>query len=137
MLVGLLEPEAAILDDSPREPAEGDIKLLFEEARQRRRRRILLAGLSLCVALSLVLTFFAVGGAGHFFGGPPSLSSSRGASGGQVTHQPLHAGQRPNATGPAICNKGIVAQVPRNTKASASLLPCYKLNLQGGIRTFP
>jgi hypothetical protein len=93
--------------------------------------------LSLCVAISLVLTFFAAGGAGHFFGGPPSLSGSRGPSGGQVTHQPLPAGQRPNAIGSAICNKGVVPPVSRSTKASASLLPCYKLNLPEGVRTFP
>jgi hypothetical protein len=126
----------AVLDDPRTQSLGTDLHLLFPEARQRRRRRLLLGGLILCVALSLGATFFAAGGSGRFFGGPPATSSSRGPSGGLVTHQPLPAGHGPTSSGPAICNKGILSLVPPNTKASASLLPCYKApNLPGPVST--
>lgn len=92
-----------------------------------------------CVALSSSSVLFATGGAGHFFGGPASPSRSTKPPGGQAVHQPRPAGHRQQnrgITGLPVCGRGTVLQTP-NTKASATLLPCFKptVNLPGAVRT--
>jgi len=87
-----------ITDYPVTETSELEAQFLFKEARQRRRRRILVGGLISCATIALVSILSATGGVGHFFGGPPSLSSDRGPTAGPVTHQPSSEGHRSNAS---------------------------------------
>jgi hypothetical protein len=110
------------------EPRVDDARLLFEEARRRRhRRQILVVGVMLCSLLCLGITLLVTGGGGHFFGGPPTASSN-GPVGGATIQQSApegHGRQTPVTARPSACDKGVV--FPRDAKASASLLPCYKV----------
>jgi hypothetical protein len=56
--------------------------------------------------------------------------------GAVVTHQsPLPAHRLvPRTSGSAVCGKGIVHLGPDHASESATLLPCYKLNLPTGVR---
>jgi hypothetical protein len=69
-------------------------------------------------------------------GGSTSAPSSRGPSGGAVTHQapPTAHRQVPSTSGAAVCGKGMVAPVPQSAPGSANLLPCYKVALPLGVR---
>jgi len=64
-------------------------------------------------------------------GSSTSAPSSRGPSGGVVTHQtpPTVHRQVPSTSGAAVCGKGVVAAVPQGAPRSANLLPCYKVKL--------
>ena len=106
-----------------------DAQLLFEEARQRRRRRrTFVIGATVCGVLCLATTFFATGGSGHIFGGPPPPSGS-GPPGGVAIQQspsPNHGQQTPVPARPSVCSRGGTV-LPRATKPTASLLPCYEI----------
>jgi hypothetical protein len=101
---------------------------LFREARQRRRKRMLLAGAIASLSIALVLTFLAAGGAGHFFGGPNSRSGSHQPSSAQTgnhSSSPSHGqANTPSSTGTTFCNE-TDDTLPPNAKANATLLPCY------------
>ena len=65
-------------------------------------------------------------------GGSTSAPSSRGFSGGVVTHQaPPSAHQKsPSTNGAAICR-------PQAASGSTNLLPCYKVTLPAEVRSVP
>lgn len=62
----------------------------------------------------------------------PQFESPRGV----VTHQSPPPAHRlvPRTRGSAVCGKGIVPLGPGRASGSATLLPCYKLNLPAGVR---
>jgi hypothetical protein len=79
--------------------------------------------------LCLGTTVLAGGGGGRFFGSPPN-ASSKGPTGGVTIQQsppPTHGQQTPVTARHPVCSKGIVSVLPRDTKSSASLLPCYEI----------
>jgi hypothetical protein len=53
-----------------------------------------------------------------------------------VTHQSPRRGHQlvPWTRGSAVCGKGIMPLGPGHASGSATLLPCYKLNLPAGVR---
>lgn len=126
MSLALQDP---VLRDIESEPKIEDAQLLFQEARQRRRRRkILVVGLIAFGVVCFGITFLTTGGGGHFFGSPPP-ASGKGPVGGATIQQsppPSHGQQAPITARPSVCDKGIVF-LPPGTKSSAFLLPCYKV----------
>jgi hypothetical protein len=83
----------------------------------------------LCSVFCLGITLLVTGGGGHFFGGPPAASSKGPVGGATIQKSPPQGhGQQPQtAARPSICDKGRASLLPREAKASASLLPCYKI----------
>jgi hypothetical protein len=136
--MGLLEAKCtSVLNELPSEPPGSDTSSLFPEARRRRRTRLLWYGTVLAVVIALGLAVLVVGGTGHIFGGPPAISTSRGPSGVPPAHQPAPSRHGSSATHRAICSKAIVPLAPRDTGASASLLPCYEAPSLRGLTAHP
>jgi len=133
----VLEGKVDVLDDAERE-LERSIRDLFKEARERRRKRRLLGGLSGLVLLSVLAIGLAIGGAGHFFGGPAVTSSHQAplAQSGLHSSQGQHDQSHPGGTGPPICDKKSVLP-STDPSAEASLLPCYKALTPGLATTTP
>jgi len=65
------------------------------------------------------------------------------AKGHHVHQSAGHRQSQTRTTGPAFCGKAMIPLAPSYSKpaapsrasASATLLPCYKLELSGGVRT--
>jgi hypothetical protein len=138
MSLGVLESPTSSLEGPPGESLGVEVDGLFEEARRRRRRRVLLGTAIACVTLTLVLAVALSGGAGRWFGGPPSPPVNRGPAGGATVHPPSAGAHTQAPRGPSLCGKGVVFLVPRNRAPGASLLPCYRApTLPGGVATTP
>ena len=98
MPVGLLDSESPSLEEL-RPELSGDPICLFEEARQRRRKRMVFGSVIVCLVLAFGGTFLILGGAGNLFGGPPTHSGSRGPSGGLTDTPSAAKGTRSGPSG--------------------------------------
>jgi hypothetical protein len=137
--VGTLDAPEEVLGVSTVRPSGIETYVLFKEARRRRRRRRVLGGLVACLCLVLAITILAVDGTGGIGGGPVPPSHGHTRPGAPVGHHsPAAEGQNvPNFSGTPFCsNEAIPIRGSAGTlKGTATLLPCYKVNLPSGVRT--
>lgn len=136
--MGMLDAPEEVLGDSTVQPLGIETTLLFKEARRRRRKRLGLGGVVAGLCLALGITIIAMGGTGGMGRGPVPPSHGHGRPGAQAGHHSSSAAQGqndPNFSGTPLCSGEAIPRSEGNVKGSATLLPCYKVNLPSGVQT--